>query len=276
MTAAIIRTALFVPATRTEIIPKALACGADRVIVDLEDAVAEAQKQPARDQLRQFLAEHPEAQVHVRINGARHPGQSDDLRLCQSMANVVGILLPKAESADQVRVVVRATAKPVWVIIETVKGLQALPEMAQVSGVERLSFGGLDLGLDLGLTSGTPAAERMLDQVRYALLLHTRLAGLAAPLDTIFPDIRNPEGLASKVREARDMGFGGLLCIHPSQVAIAHQALRPSDEELHWAQQVIQASRSGEGVFVVEGQMVDPPVIERARRLLQRAGIAEV
>lgn len=272
MKTSIIRTALFVPATRPERISKALASGADRVIVDLEDAVAENLKVEARDNLDRFLNDNPSAQILVRINAPGHPQQAEDIALCHRHAGVVGVLLPKVESAEQVALVA-ATGKPVWPIIESALGLQALPAIAQSEGVERLSFGALDLGLDLGLSSGTAAAERILDQARYGILLQSILAGLASPLDSVFPDIKNPEGLAQMAADARDMGFGGMLCIHPAQVEVVHQTLMPDSDELNWAQRVMSASASGEGVFVVDGQMVDAPVIGQARRVLQRAGL---
>ena len=273
MNPSIIRSALFVPATRPERIPKALSSGADVVIVDLEDAVAEPLKAQAREALDSFLASDAQARVLVRINAAGHPQQAEDLQLCAARSGVIGVLLPKVECAAQVATAA-GCGKPVWPIIESARGLAALPEIAVASGVERLSFGALDLGLDLGLASGTSAAERVLDQARYALLLHSRLANLAPPLDSVFPDIRNLDGLARFAADARDMGFGGLLCIHPSQVAVVHQTLMPNADELAWAQRVLAAGASGEGVFVVDGQMIDAPVIGRARRLLQRAGQA--
>lgn len=273
MNPGIIRSALFVPATRPDRIPKALATGADSVIVDLEDAVAEHLKSEARDHLDAFLAADPSVRVLVRINAAGHAQQADDLKVCAAHPGVIGVLLPKVESAAQVADVA-ACGRPVWPIIESARGLAALAEIASATSVERLSFGALDLGLDLGLASGTPGAERILDQARYALLLQSRLAKLAPPLDSVFPDIKDLHGLARMTRDARDMGFGGLLCIHPSQVAVVHETLMPSAEELAWAQRVLSAGASGEGVFVVDGQMVDAPVLGRARRLLQRAGQA--
>lgn len=271
MNTTIIRTALFVPATRPERIPKALASGADRVIVDLEDAVAENLKTEARANLDSFLTDNPQARILVRINAPQHPQQAADLELCRRHAGVVGVLLPKVESAEQVALAA-ASGRPVWPIIESAQGLQALPAIAQAEGVERLSFGALDLGLDLGLTSGTAAAGRILDQARYAILLNSVLAGLASPLDSVFPDINNPDGLARMAADARDMGFGGMLCIHPGQVPVVHRTLMPSANELDWAQRVMTAGAAGDGVFVVDGQMVDAPVIGHARRVLQRAG----
>lgn len=273
MTSTIIRSALFVPATRPERIPKALASGADVVIVDLEDAVAESLKAEARGHLDAFLASNPQARVLVRTNAPGHAQQAEDLKLCALHPGVIAVLLPKVESAEQVHIAA-ACGKPVWPIVESARGLAALPEIAAAKGVERLSFGALDLALDLGLSSGTAAAERMLDQARYSVLLQSRLAGLAPPLDSVFPDIKDLHGLAKTVADARDMGFGGLLCIHPSQVAVVHETLMPSADELAWAQRVLDAGASGDGVFVVDGQMIDAPVIGRARRLLQRAGQA--
>lgn len=271
MTHMIIRTALFVPATRPERIPKALNSGADVVIVDLEDAVAESLKAEAREHLDNFLETNPDARVLVRVNSSGHAQQEDDLKLCAARSGVTAVLLPKVESADQVGVAA-ACGKPVWPIVESARGLEMLAEIAKAQGVERLSFGALDLGLDLGLSSGTAAAERILDQARYSVLLQSRLAGLAPPLDSVYPDIKNMHGLAQTAADARDMGFGGLLCIHPSQVAVVHETLMPSADELAWAQRVLNAGASGDGVFVVDGQMIDAPVIGRARRLLQRAG----
>ncbi|WP_457930496.1 HpcH/HpaI aldolase/citrate lyase family protein [Pseudomonas aeruginosa] len=268
----IVRSALFVPATRPERIPKALASGADRVIVDLEDAVEEGLKVEARANLRRFLDDTPEARVLVRINAAEHPGHADDLALCRDHAGVIGLLLPKVESAAQVRHAAVASGKPVWPIVESARGLAALGEIAAAAGVERLSFGSLDLALDLDLNTGSNAAEQILGHARYALLLQSRLAGLAPPLDGVYPAIQNRAGLVEAVRFARDMGFGGLLCIHPSQVELIHQTLMPSPAELEWARRVAEAGASGAGVFVVDGEMVDAPVLGRARRLLERAG----
>ena len=271
MTTSIIRTALFVPASRPERIPKALAVGADAVIVDLEDAVQEGLKVEARANLDAFLTTNPEARLLVRINAPEHSGHVADIELCSRHAGVIGVLLPKVECAAQVARVATC-GKPVWPIIESAAGLLELPSIARANGVERLSFGALDLGLDLGLSSGSTAAERILDQARYALLLHSRTAALAAPLDSVFPAIEDHDGLARTARDARDMGFDGLLCIHPKQVAIVHDALRPALAELAWARRVMMAASSGAGVFVVDGHMVDAPVLGRARLLLQRAG----
>ncbi|SER72969.1 (S)-citramalyl-CoA lyase [Pseudomonas sp. NFACC02] len=260
-----IRSALFVPGDRPERFAKALASGADVVIVDLEDAVEESQKIQAREHLLAFLDNTPEARVWVRVNMASHVEHDNDLQACRH-SGVEGIFLPKAESRAQVQHAVD-TGKSVIPIIESALGLAALPAMAKTSGVLLLTYGRLDLGLDLGLIEGSQGAERMLDHVRYELLLHSRLADLAMPLESVVPSIDNAAGLEQAARAAADMGFAGLLCIHPKQVAVVHAALRPSEADLDWAERVIAAC-DGRGAFRLDGAMIDAPVIARAHRLL--------
>lgn len=268
---AVARTALFVPGSRPERFAKALASGADSVIVDFEDAVEAALKAQARDNLEAFLGANPDARVRVRVNAAGDPEQAADLELCRRLPGVIGILLPKAERAMQVRIAA-SCGKPVWPLIESARGLLALGEIAACEGVERLTFGGLDLALDIGMSSGTPAAEVVYDQVRLSLLLHSRVNDLQPPLDTVFPAFDDAEGFAATIRHGRDLGLLGALCIHPKQVGVAHTALAPSADELDWARRVVAAAEGGAAAFQVDGQMVDAPVLGRARRLLASAG----
>lgn len=267
-----VRSALFVPGSRPERFAKALAAGADAVIVDFEDAVEEPLKRQARDHLAAFLQQKPQASVWVRVNAPDHPEHVADLRFCAQHAGVAGILLPKVESAAHVAAVWE-TGKPVWPIIESAKGLLALEQIAGAEGVERLSFGSLDLALDLNLNTGTIAAQLFLDQARMSVQLHSRGAELQPPLDGVFPAIGDPDGLQRAIRHAYDMGYGGALCIHPNQVAIIHRALAPSADDLAWAHRVVDASAAanGAGAFQLDGQMVDAPVLLRAQRLLALA-----
>ena len=267
----IVRTALFVPGSRPERFAKALASGADAVIVDFEDAVEASLKAQARENLESFLDANPEARVRVRVNAAGDPQQAADLELCGRLPGVTGILLPKAERAMQVRIAA-SSGKPVWPLIESARGLLALGEVAACEGVERLTFGGLDLALDIGMGSGTQAAAVVYDQVRLSLLLHSRVNDLQPPLDTVFPAFDDAEGFAATIRHGRDLGLLGALCIHPRQVAVAHAALAPGADELDWARRVVEASQGGAAAFQVDGQMVDAPVLARARRLLASAG----
>ena len=268
----IVRSALFVPGSRPERFAKALAAGADAVIVDFEDAVEEPLKRQARDHLAAFLQSNPQAAVWVRVNAPDHAEHEADLTFCKQHAGVVGVVLPKVESAAHVAAVWQTT-KPIWPIIESAKGLLALEQVAHAPGVERLSFGGLDLALDLNLNSGTEAARMFLDQARMSVQLHSRGANLMPPLDGVHPAIGDPEGLHRVIRHAYDLGYGGALCIHPKQVPVIHAALAPSAEDLSWATRVVEASASagGAGAFQLDGQMVDAPVLLRAQRLLALA-----
>lgn len=272
MSQPIVRSALFVPGSRPERFAKALAAGADAVIVDFEDAVEEPLKRQARDNLAAFLQGNGQASVWVRVNAPDHGEHAADLAFCKQHAGVAGVLLPKVESAAHVAAVHR-TGKPIWPIIESAKGLLALEQIAHAEGVERLSFGGLDLALDLNLNTGTVAAQLFLDQARMSVQLHSRGADLLPPLDGVFPAIGDPEGLQRATRHAYDMGYGGALCIHPKQVPVIHAALAPSTDDLGWAKKVVEASAAakGAGAFQLDGQMVDAPVLLRAQRLLALA-----
>src|SRR3546814_604654 len=169
-----LRSALFVPATRPERFAKALASGADAVIIDLEDAVERDAKDQARKNLAQFSSENRGVRFLVRINDAGAPWFNADLALCGELSSVVGIMLPKAESAQQIADV-SATGKPVFPLIESAQGVHAMGAIAGAEGVSRLSFGILDLMLDMGVAPDTPAAAILLNQVRFNILLQSRV-----------------------------------------------------------------------------------------------------
>jgi (S)-citramalyl-CoA lyase len=268
----VVRSALFVPASRPERIPKALAAGADAVIVDLEDAVEHLAKASAREALCDFLGTNPGVRLWVRINDASTSWHDDDLKACRGKPGVAGVLLPKAESLAQVRHVVQAGLR-VIPLLETAQGILNIAEVAATPGVERLAFGSLDYGLDMGLTPDTPGAETVLDQARVQVLLHSRAAGLAPALDGVFPGVQEQAGLAQAAGRAQQMGFGGMLCIHPTQVPVIHAAFVPAPQELAWARRVIATHRdTSAGTFMLDGKMVDAPVIARARLVLAQAG----
>lgn len=266
-----IRSALFVPATRPERFSKALAAGADTVIIDLEDAVEHELKDQARSHLRDFAAANRQTAFWVRINGATTPWFNADLAVCAANPNIQAVLLPKAESALQVQQVGQAVAT-VLPIIESAKGVLALAEMAGQKGVERLSFGSLDLMLELATAPDTAGAALLLNHIRCQILLHSAAHGLAAPLDGVYPDFSNDDGLFQIAQLVRDMGFGGMLCIHPKQVATIHAAFAPTAADADWAKRIVElADSTGSSAFQMDGKMVDAPVIERARQILKKA-----
>jgi len=269
------RAFLFVPADRPERHARALATGAGGVIVDLEDAVAPERKVQAREQLAASFAALPtedRRRLLVRINAAGTPWHDDDRAQVAALAAqglIAGIVLPKAErAADLSRLAAAAGPSAVLVpLIESAAGLAAVDELAAGSQVLRLAFGNLDFQADLGLACDADEAE--LVPVRLALLLASRRAGLAAPIDGVTPDWRDADRLAADTARARRGGFGAKLCIHPDQVAPVHAGLGPTAQELAWARRVVEAIReAGGGVVSLDGRMVDAPVARLAERLL--------
>ena len=194
--------------------------------MDLEDAV-EHLARTARAKLCDFLGTHPQARLWVRINDAATPWHEDDLKALRGKAGVTAILLPKAESLAQARHAAQ-TGLPVIPIIETARGVLNLAEVAATPGVARLAFGSLDYALDLGLSPDSPGAGIVLDHARIQVLLQTRAAGLPPALDGVFPGVQDTAGLARAASRAQQMGFGGMLCIHPAQVPLIHQAFAPA------------------------------------------------
>lgn len=264
------RTMLFVPATRLERVAKAQASGADLVIIDLEDAVAEADKAEARRALADFL-EQATTPLFVRMNGASTDHFEADIALCSQADAVHGIMLPKTESAGDVQRA-RIDGKALWPLVESVRGVINIPHIAVCDGIERLTFGALDLSLDLGAEAGSEGAVTILDQCRAQLILHSRLNGLAGPVESVEPDFRNTEKVAAVALRAAQMGFTGMLCIHPGQIEPVRRAFSPTSEQLEWARRVVDGVAEHGATFQLDGQMVDEPVIQRARRLIAAAG----
>lgn len=264
------RSALFVPANRPERIPKALDSGADIVIVDLEDAVAPEAKPEARRALEAFLEQAPEKAVWVRINAADTADFDADLALCRDRPGIAGLVVPKAETTEALAQA-GALGLALMPLIESARGLQALPELARSPGVVQLSFGALDLGLDLGIEPSSEGGDWMLNQARYQLLLQSRLAGLAAPIETVHLEFRDMAVVERAARLAIEMGFSGMLCIHPRQVAVVNDAFQPTPDQLDWATRVIEAAERDAGAGQIDGQMIDAPVMARARRLIASA-----
>lgn len=265
------RAWLFVPGHRPERFDKALAAGADRVIVDLEDAVAPADKPAARAALSQWLAS-THAQVAVRLNAADTEWFADDLALLDAAA-VGAVVLPKAEQASVLaQIAARRPGLALVPLIESVAGFAALRELASAPGVERLAFGHLDFQVDLGMRD---AAEDELLPFRTQIVLASRLARIAAPLDGVTAAIDDAGRLAADVARARRLGFGGKLCIHPKQVGGVRAGFAPGEADIAWARRVLEAARQAGGAAVaVDGKMVDRPVMLRAQAILRDAGTA--
>jgi citrate lyase subunit beta / citryl-CoA lyase len=260
------RSFLFVPGTRPDRFAKAAASGADAVILDLEDAVAPQDKADARA----LVADHVgDQQVLVRVNGAATPWFADDLAALAGAGRPAGIVLPKAESPEQVAAVVAALGRrvPIFALIESARGVRDANLIAQTPGVTRVMFGNLDFALDSGINVRS-ADERELLFARSALVIASRAAGLPGPVDGVQPDIVNDAATGAAARSAVDLGFTGKLCIHPRQIPLVHSAFEPSADELRWAARVLEsAGDSGGGAARLDGEMIDAPRLELARRI---------
>ncbi|OLF38531.1 CoA ester lyase [Psychrobacter sp. Cmf 22.2] len=264
-----IKTWLFVPATRIDRVSKAFASSADAVIVDLEDAVALEDKAQARKALQGYYDSADYQPVWVRINQASSIDFAKDITACEQMPNLAGIILPKAEQATDIEYIHHLTGLSVIALIENAIGLHRVDAMAKASGLLAFSYGFLDLCNDLGAQVGTPAADIVANQIRYQLILTSKINQLLPPIDTVYPDFNDAKGLGARVQLWSQMGMSGMLCIHPKQVAVVQNALKPTAAEIEFARRVVEEyERSGQAVFKVDGEMVDAPVIQRCMRLL--------
>ena len=263
------KTWLFVPATKMVLVAKAFNSGADAVIVDLEDAVAPEDKAQARKELQQYHDSADYQPIWLRINRAGSDAFAKDLQLCQQMPKLAGIVLAKCETPSDIEQAYQGAGLPVVALIESARGLYHIDAMAKVSGLVAFSYGFLDLCNDLRVQVGTPAADIVANQVRYQLVLTSKVHKLAPPIDTVYPDFNDDKGLSARVQLWSQMGMSGMLCIHPKQVAVVQRALEPTESELSFAKRVVDVyEETGQAVFKVDGQMVDAPVIQRCLQLL--------
>jgi citrate lyase subunit beta/citryl-CoA lyase len=260
------RSYLFVPGDRPDRFDKALAAGADAVIIDLEDAVAPAQKSAARAAIGQWLA--AEKRVIVRINADTTEWFRDDLALVRA-AGIAGIVLPKAQTIDpELLALCAETGKCLLPLIETAQGFENAYALASGPGVQRLLFGTLDFQMDLGIDGEGDE----LAYFRSELVLVSRLAGIQPPVDGPSTALDDAAQVSGDTQRARRMGFGAKLCIHPRQVAAVNAAFAPSAAELEWARRVqAAAAASGGAAVALDGRMVDRPVILKAGQIVLEA-----
>ncbi len=268
------RSLLFVPAVRPDRYPKALATGADAVCLDLEDGVAPGAKAAARDQAFALLAGRAPtaAEVSLRVNDVKTElGRTDVAALVEAGLRPDALMLPKVGGADEVREVAAALAPlgaalPLIVQLETAAGVLAAEEIAAASSnVSAVFFGAIDLAADLGCAVEWEA----LLYARSRVVLAAGAAGVSA-LDSPFMDVPAVEALDDESRRVRQLGFAGKAAIHPTQVPVIQRAFSPSDEELAWARKIVAAyERQQGGVLLVDGRLIERPVVRAARRNLR-------
>lgn len=267
---------LFVPAIDIHRVPKAFARGADAVIIDLEDAVSESVKIQSRQNVVDYLSSADAKPVWVRINAISSTYQAMDIHTLKSLPltalnNVLGVYVPKAEKVNDIESVRHALGKPVIALVETPEGIANIPELAKAHGLTALTYGFLDICEKLGVRADSEAGQMVANQIRYSLLLHSSINGLTAPIECVYPPFNDNEGLSQRVTWCTDLGFSGMLCIHPNQVAIVNELARPTVEQLAFAKKVADHyAATGLAAFAIDGQMVDTPVIVQAQKLLQQ------
>lgn len=276
-----LRSLLFVPAHHPTRPEKALATGADAVILDLEDAVPPDQKEAGRANVRALLSRPRTCRLYLRINALGTPWALSDI-LDGVGPGLDGLILPKAERPDEIAIAdwtitqaERRNGMPegsldLIPILETAAGVTAAVAIGKVSPrVRRFAFGAADFSLDLGLSL---ESWEELQPVRSNLVITSRAANLEPPIDTVFFAVRDLAAFGHDTRLSRRMGYQGRLVIHPDQVGPANITYAPTEAEIAWARKVIEAfaaaEQLGSAAITVDGGFVDYPVVRRAERIL--------
>jgi citrate lyase beta subunit len=203
----------------------------------------------------------------VRVNGVDTKRFEDDLALVAGLS-LDALVLPKA-TPDAVAAL-GPQGPPVIAIVETAQGIRRAYETASAPRVEALVLGAVDLGAELGLEPRPDGLEIL--HARSRVVVDSAAARIRPPFDVVHVDVRDETGLEAECTFARSLGFRGKVCIHPGQVPIVNRVFAPSEREIAWARRVVEAFEEsverGEGVLAVNGEMIDLPVVERARRVL--------
>jgi citrate lyase subunit beta/citryl-CoA lyase len=282
------RSKLFVPGTRPELFPKALASEADAVCFDLEDAVAKDRKEEARNLVGDFLRLNVKSgkQLIVRVNGVRSPFFADDLSVAVH-AGITMIILPKVEDPSEIESAALALSSiekarnvehPIKILptIESARGLR----LAQAIGRSSPRIAGLQLGLaDLFEPLGIARENNL---ATHQVRLELRFAAAEAEVDCFdgaFPNYGDEDGFTAEAAAARNLGYAGKSCIHPGQISIANRVFSPTQEEIEFSLRVVEAARNasqvGAGAFALDGRMIDEPYIRRAEKVVELAKIID-
>jgi citrate lyase subunit beta/citryl-CoA lyase len=282
-----LRSFLFAPGNHARRVEKALTLAADAVILDLEDAVAVSEKPATRELVVAAYGQPRHGRLYVRVNAYGTEWCYADI-VTIARAGLDGIILPKVETADQLRSIdwllanlerergLPAGGIDLVPIIETALGMSNIGAIAgSGSRTKRLAFGAGDYTLDLGMVWSRDEAELL--PARSAVVMASRAAGLEPPLDTVWADLRDAEGFARSAELAAALGFQGKMCIHPDQIAVTNATFSPSPQQLVWAARVVaafeEAEASGLASIQLEGQFIDYPIVQRARQVIARGAV---
>lgn len=286
-----IRSFLFTPGNHPRRVEKVFQSGADAVILDLEDAVAVAEKEATRQSVVEAFSARLDSSClrYVRINSLDTPYSEEDVSVCVGEW-LHGVVLPKVEGAEQLRAVdarlmqaekeagLETGSIDLMPIVETARGVEFANEIAlAVPRVSRLAFGGGDYTLDLDYE--WTADEEVLAYARARLSHASRVANIAPPIDTVVLQIKDNDRFEASARRGRKHGFGGKLCIHPDQVPLANAVFTPSEEEIEQAKAVVAAFEAaeaeGSASIQLDGYFIDYPIVYKSQRILNLAAILE-
>jgi citrate lyase beta subunit len=287
------RSLLFVPGNDGRKLDRAEKASADTVVLDLEDAVAPSEKERAREEVASRIqgAAFAASEVAVRINAPGSPDfQADLVSVVPSGARL--LLIPKVESALEFAAVAEAVSQleesadagsvRLLALVESARGVANLASIGQGSSrLEGLCFGNADFALDMGLPDGDPSSG-----VVYQSRCNLAIAAVAArvsPIDGVCLSVKDGDAFRAEATEAVRLGFHGKLCIHPSQVPLANEIFSPSEGQIAAARRIVEAwdaaAIRGKGVFSLDGKMIDAPLVEVQKQVLERArcldGLAE-
>jgi citrate lyase subunit beta/citryl-CoA lyase len=285
------RSWLFAPGMDERKMGKATASAVDALILDLEDAVAISEKSRARVMIRALLEQQSaERQIYVRVNDVTTGWTAEDVQAV-AVAGLAGIILPKVEAAETIRTVSalidgaeRAAGLPsgqvrLNAIIETARGVVHIASIAEAAGrLDMLMFGAGDYTADLAIPTSNVGPHIV--HAKIATVVASRSAGLAAPVDTVFFDLTDPEGLATDCAQAKALGFQGKAVIHPNQIECVNSSFTPSSSEIAAAQRVLntfrEAERNGIGAVQLDGKLVDYAMLKVAEKTLAMAQVLQL
>jgi citrate lyase subunit beta/citryl-CoA lyase len=267
-------TWLYAPGDRPDVVGKALGSGADVVLIDLEDAVAPDRKEYARTATAERLRERPPVPVHVRVNALDGPWIEADLEALSALPGVSGLRLPKVTSPQQVvRVARRAVPAgdggvALYALLESALGVERAFTIASAHpALGGIALGEADLRADLGVREDVG-----LDWSRSRVVLAARAAGLPPPVQSVFPDVHDLEGLAASCAHGRALGFLGRAAIHPRQLPVIERAYLPTPKEIVEAEQIARAATATAGAQALpDGRFIDAAVVAVAHRTLTLA-----
>lgn len=281
---ALYRSWMFVPGSDSKKIEKAQQLPADMIIFDLEDAVVLNEKESARKKVKEALQKSGNCRNVVRVNSVNTPYFVDDVKEMVS-EGLHGIMLPKSEAREQILLLDELLSKTeeemglnhkiaIIPLIESALGVcQADQIAASSSRVQCLAFGSVDYALDIDAELTKEGLELL--YARSLLINVSRSAGIQSPIDAVYTDIHDLEGLRKETVFIKKMGFQGKLVVHPKQIDIVNEVFIPSQEDIESARIIVSAYeksvREGLGAVQVNGKMIDYPVVERAKRILEKA-----